>query len=214
MSMPQLTVETFLVLTSVTTNCRVQNPLHSHQSPSASLKQFKLQRSQNHTSENLLLLSSCMHKYNQTIHTCSRKIFGVACSFGFCKSSSPEVMHTNHYPEKSTYATERKNYASVFLCNNIPQKKQGLSGRQRTWLALKTMLKVGTVKFPLPDPSSSSQALHWKICSLACHRNGKGGWHPKIIPLTQQQPSSVWYRVNEIKEKGLFPLVYDSKDLT
>lgn len=39
-------------------------------------------------------------------------------------------MHTNPYPEKSTYVTDGKNYANMFLCNNIPQKKQNLNGRQ------------------------------------------------------------------------------------
>lgn len=124
-------------------------------------------------------------KYNQTIHMCSRKISGVTCSFGICKSNPPKVMYTNRHPERSTYSTDGKNYVSVFLCNNIPQKKQYLSGRRRIWLALKTMFRIGIVKFPLPDPPSSFQALHWKICSPACHRNRKGGWHPKIIPLTQ-----------------------------
>lgn len=133
------------------------------------------QRSQNQTSKKSLLLSSCMHKYNQTIHMCSRKIFGITCFFGICKSSPPKVMHTNHHSEKSTYATERKNYVSMFLCNHIPKKKQDLSGRRRICFAMKTMLRIGIVKFPLPGPSSSSQAFHWKTCSLACHRNWKGG---------------------------------------
>lgn len=131
MSMPQFTVEAFLVLASDATNCRVQNLLHSHQSPGAPLQQFRLQRSQNQTSEKSLLLSSCMHKYNQTIHTCSRKIFGVACSFGICESNPPKVMHTNHHPEKSICAIDGKNHATMFLCNNVPQKKQDLSGRRR-----------------------------------------------------------------------------------
>lgn len=91
---------------------------------------------------------------------CSRKKFAVACYFGICKSNSLRIMHTNHYPEKSAYATDVKNYASMILCNNIPQKKQDLSGRHGIWLAPKTMLKVETVKFLLPEPSSRSQALH------------------------------------------------------
>lgn len=49
--MPQLAVEAFLVLTSDTTNCKVQNHLHSHQSPGVLLKQFKPEKSKSNFKE-------------------------------------------------------------------------------------------------------------------------------------------------------------------
>lgn len=145
MSIPLFTAEALLLLTSDT--------IVEYRILSTPIKVQVLQLNNSNFRE--VTAASKLRKYNQTVPICCRKIVPLA----FASLILPRLCTQTIILRSHLMLQMGKKYARMFLGNNTPQRKQDLSGRQKISLALKTMFKIGIVRFPLPDPSSSSQAL-------------------------------------------------------